>query len=116
MWQTINLTSFTDPILIDGLTVKFNLSAWLGGYQGQNDRPAVYLTFRDQNNQTVGNMTKLGPVTDIVRSSVTKFLFEEETGLVPVGARLATVMVVITRSLGPINDGYVDGVNLFLHQ
>ncbi|CAF2895919.1 unnamed protein product [Rotaria sp. Silwood2] len=116
MWQTINLTEYTDSSLIDSETVKFNLSAWLGGYVHHNDRAAVSLTFDDQANHMVGNVTSIGPVDNVDRSNVTSFLFQYTTGLVPAGARSVTVLVVITRAIGPINDGYADDIGVFLYQ
>ncbi|CAF3094170.1 unnamed protein product [Rotaria sp. Silwood2] len=116
MWQTINLTDYADSSLIDSETVKFNLSAWLGGYVHHNDRAAVSLTFDDQANHMVGNVTSIGPVDNVDRSNVTSFLFQYTTGLVPAGARSVTVLVVITRAIGPINDGYADDIGVFLYQ
>ncbi|CAF3621314.1 unnamed protein product [Rotaria sp. Silwood1] len=116
MWQTINLTDYADSSLIDTETVKFNLSAWLGGHAHHNDTAAVSVSFVDQSNQAVGNVTSIGPLTNIDRSNVTSFLFRQTTGLVPAGARSATVLVVISRAIGPISDGYVDNIDVFLYQ
>ncbi|CAF3838673.1 unnamed protein product [Rotaria sp. Silwood1] len=116
MWQTVNLTDFADSSLIDTGTVKFNLSAWLGGYVAQNDMAEVSVTFYDQSSQTVGSVASIGPVTNVDRGSVTSFLFRKTTGFVSVGARSATVLVLITRALGSVNDGYVDSINFFLYQ
>ncbi|CAF5029557.1 unnamed protein product [Rotaria sp. Silwood1] len=116
MWQTIDLTNYADPSLIDTGTVEFNLSAWLGGFINQNDRAGVSVTFLNQANQTTGSVTNIGPVTDTDRGSVTSFLFRQATGFVPVGARSATVLVYIIRAAGNVNDGYVDNVNIFMYQ
>ncbi|CAF3940076.1 unnamed protein product [Adineta steineri] len=50
MWQTINLINEVSPLLIDSQTVKFNLSAWIGGCTTQDDTTIVSLTFNDANN------------------------------------------------------------------
>ena len=115
MWQTVSLTGYTDPSLIDSSVVRFNLSAWLGGYMHHNDKPSVWLTFLDQNNQTVGSTSKVGPLTSNQRNDTTLFLFRQTTGLVPVGARSMTVLVMIDRDIGGINDGYVDNISVFLY-
>lgn len=116
MWQTNNLTSFADPVLIDSQTVKFNLSAWFGGYDTQDDSAAISVTFYNQTNQMVGNVTKIGPVSGAARNGSTGFLFQQATGFVPVGARSVMIMIVIVRFIGGINDGYVDNIGLYLYQ
>jgi len=50
MWQTIDLNNYVDSGLIDTHTVKFNLSAWMGGYLVQDDNARVSLSFIDQFN------------------------------------------------------------------
>jgi hypothetical protein len=62
MWQTINLTNFADSPLIDTQVVKFNLSAWLGGYDIQDDNAMVSITFRNQTNHVLVNGITIGPV------------------------------------------------------
>jgi hypothetical protein len=32
MWQTVNVSDYADPFLIDAHIINFNLSAWLGGF------------------------------------------------------------------------------------
>ncbi|CAF0915470.1 unnamed protein product [Rotaria sp. Silwood1] len=116
MWQTINLNDYVDSSLIDIETVKFNLSAWLGGFIHQNDTATISLTFLNQANQMVGNVSSIGPVDNVDRSNVTSFLFRQTTGVVPAGARSVTVLVLIARTIGPINDGYADNIGVFLYQ
>jgi hypothetical protein len=60
MWQTLDLANKVNPLLIDNQTVRYNLSAWLGGYGTQDDNAAVSLIFIDSNNQLVGNATIIG--------------------------------------------------------
>jgi hypothetical protein len=62
LWQTFNLSLILDPLLIDNHSVWFNLTAWIGGFLKENDNVQVSLTFFNQVNQTVGNMTTIGPV------------------------------------------------------
>jgi hypothetical protein len=61
MWQTVNITGpgYISPSLIDTQTVWFNFSAWIGGYANQDDNVEASLTFTDQDNQEVGNITIL---------------------------------------------------------
>jgi hypothetical protein len=116
MWQIVNMTGSINPVLIDNQTVWFNFSAWLGGYAGQDDNAQVFLTFINQANQQVGNSSTLGPVLAAVRNSATSLLFRQTSGVVPVGARSFTVMVIITRVNGTDNDGDVDNIALYLYQ
>lgn len=115
MWQTIDLTNYADPVVLDSSTLRFNLSAWLGGHDTQNDKASVSISFIDQNNQTIGSTVTIGPVTDADRSNQSSFLFRQITGLVPVGTRSVVVTLVIDRSFGPINDGYADNIAVFLY-
>ncbi|CAF1650045.1 unnamed protein product [Rotaria magnacalcarata] len=116
IWQTINLTNYADSALIDTGTVKFNLSAWLGGVSNQNDSATVFLSFTDQANQTIGSMTSIGPVLDTDRGGLTILIFRQTTGLVPAGARSTTVLVTFTWARGGYNNGYADNIGVYLYQ
>ncbi|CAF4629278.1 unnamed protein product, partial [Rotaria socialis] len=105
MWQTINLTNYADSALIDTGTVKFNLSAWLGGVSNQNDSATVFLSFTDQANQTIGSMTSIGPVLDTDRGGLTVLIFRQTSGLVPVGARSTSLLVTFAWARGGYNNG-----------
>ncbi|CAF3169737.1 unnamed protein product [Rotaria socialis] len=116
MWQTINLTNYADSALIDTGTVKFNLSAWLGGVSNQNDSATVFLSFTDQANQTIGSMTSIGPVLDTDRGGLTVLIFRQTSGLVPVGARSTSLLVTFTWGSGGYNNGYADNIGVYLYQ
>ena len=116
MWQTINLTNQVGPLLIDSQTVKFNLSAWIGGYATQDDNAVVSVTFADASMQVVGNTTSIGPVLAADRASISELLFRQASAFVPVGARSMTVLVTISRSLGTWNQGSVDNIAFILYQ
>lgn len=116
MWQTVSLAGYVDSSLIDNQTVRFNLSAWLGGFSTHNDAAEVALTFTDQNNQSIGSSLSIGPVTNVDRGGVTSFLYRETTGAVLAGTRSITVSLIITRAVGAISDGYADSIRFFLYQ
>ncbi|CAF3381424.1 unnamed protein product [Rotaria socialis] len=116
IWQTINLTDYADTGLIDSGSINFNLSSWLGGVSGQEDGVVVSLTFADKNNQTIGNMSIIGPVSDADRGGQTILLFRQFTGIVPIGARTATVFVTFTRYFGTYLNGYADNIGVYLYQ
>jgi hypothetical protein len=109
MWQTIDVTNKVNPLLIDNQTVRYNLSAWLGGYDTQDDNAAVSLTFINSNNQLVGNATSIG------RGNQKSLLYQETDGLVPVGTRSMLLMVTLTRTAGVRNNGEVDSISLTLN-
>ena len=116
MWQTVNLTNTIDPLLIDSHTVKFNLSAWIGGWSNQDDNAAVSVVFADQSNQIIGNRTTIGPVLAAARGSQSSLLFRQANGFVPVGTRSLTVIVTITCITPASNDGAVDNIGISLYQ
>jgi hypothetical protein len=116
MWQTVNLTSTISPLLIDNNTVWFNLSAWIGGYQDQDDNARITLTFTDQTNVIVGNGTTIGPILAVDRSNITSLLFRQANGLIPAGARSFTVSVLTTFVIGGSTDADVDNIAVLLYK
>ncbi|CAF0977990.1 unnamed protein product [Adineta steineri] len=116
MWQYINMTNSIDPILIDNQRFYFNFSAWIGGYFTQNDNAKVSLTFIDQANQNINSNITLGPVSTGDRMLITSLLPRQANGLVPIGARFCKVMVTITCTSGPTNDGNIDNIALYFYQ
>jgi len=115
MWQTVNLTNTIDPHLIDNHVVKFNLSAWIGGWSSQNDNAQVSVIFFDQTNQIIGSQTTIGPVLAADRGSQSSLLFRQANDYVPIGARSFTVIVLITCSVSPSNDGSIDNIGIYLY-
>ena len=115
MWQTIDLNNYIDSYLIDNQLVKYNLSAWLGGYQNQNDCALVSLFFQDQFNQTIGNGTQIGPVLAADRGNVNSLVFRQTNGLVPIGTRFFEILVTITLASGSYNNGNVDNIKVTLY-
>ncbi|CAF3689725.1 unnamed protein product [Adineta steineri] len=116
MWQYVNMTGSIDPVLIDNQTVYFNFTAWLGGYEEQQDNAQATSTFLNQTSQQVGSSFTLGPVTNIQRSNQTSLLFRSSNGLVPVGTRSCLVMIKITIFQGTDNDGSIDNIHLHFYQ
>lgn len=116
MWQSIDIKSYVDSVLVDSSLVKFNLTAWMGGYLSQDDSVEVTLTFFNSTNQYLDNAIRLGPVLGIDRGGVTSLILQKYTGLVPVGARSLTVIVTITRYSGSWNNGDVDNIGLTFYK
>ena len=115
MWQTIDLNNYVDPFLIDSRTVRYNLSAWIGGWSTQDDAAVVSLIFNNHFNQILDNRTSIGPVRAIDRGGQTSLLFRQTNGLVPVGTRNLTVFVRLYRVGGLANNGNVDNISINLY-
>jgi hypothetical protein len=91
--------------------VPFNLSGWLGGYAGQNDRVGMTATFLNASGGSVGSAA-VAPVTSSDRGGVTEFLHRSATGTLPAGTRSIKVDLVFTWTAGNTTDGYADDVAL----
>ena len=96
---------------IDAGGVPFNLSGWLGGYAGQNDRVGMTATFLNASGSSVGSVA-IAPVTSIDRGGVTEFLQRSATGTLPAGTRSIKVDLAFTWTAGDTTDGYADDLSL----
>jgi hypothetical protein len=108
--QTISLAAYAAAI--DAGHVTFTLSAYLGGFEGQEDNAVLSVSF--QNGTTEVGTGHVGPVTAADRGSVTGLLARTATGAVPAGTRSAVVTLTATRLEGTANDGYADNLSLAL--
>jgi hypothetical protein len=115
MWQTVDISSIPS-YLIDSQTVWFNFSAWLGGFNSQDDNAQALLIFYNQTNQQVGNSITIGPVLAYDRGYITAMVFRQTNGLVPVGARSFIVIVTITCVFPTTADGDIDNIAVVLYQ
>ena len=108
MSQILNLTGYMHDI--DARNVSFNLSAWVGGWHGQDDTAILSIDFLNSNYQTVGNRTSTDPVSDQQRGGATGLVFRQKTGAVPVSTRFINVTVTMIATQGPWNDGSADDI------
>jgi LPXTG-site transpeptidase (sortase) family protein len=108
--QDISLGAYASSI--DAGTATFDLSALLGGWQSQNDRAQVDITFLDAGNNPLGAATTIGPVTNADRGNVTGLLSRQATGTVPLNTRSVRVVQTMIRAAGTWNDGYADDLAL----
>ncbi|MHB8357501.1 MAG: PEP-CTERM sorting domain-containing protein [Vulcanimicrobiaceae bacterium] len=92
---------------------RYTFSAWLGGWENQDDHATATVTFLNAHGHSVGSVT-LGPVTPQERHDVTGLLYRSRSGVVPKDATRADVTVVITRYEGTYNDGSADNISLVL--
>jgi hypothetical protein len=98
---------------IDAGTVHFTLSAWLGGYDGQDDYATVSAAFLDTHARELGHV-RLGPVTPADRHALTGLVQRFATGKLPPQTRAVRVVLTAKRVVGTSNDGYIDDVSFLL--
>ena len=107
--QVVNLGAATTEIDAGGVTAK--LSAYFGGYLGQEDNAVVRVTFLGAGGGELGSF-KVGPVSAAKRDNETKFVLDKDEQSVPAGTRAARVRIDMTKTHESSNDGYVDNVKL----
>ncbi len=98
---------------IDTGKVRFNLSAWLGGYDGQEDYATVSAVFLSSLAHSLGQV-RLGPVTPADRGSHTSLVARSLQGTLPKATRSVRVVLTANRVVGTSDDGYIDDVSLIL--
>jgi hypothetical protein len=107
--QTDSLKAYRK--LIGSRKAKFKLSAWLGGFDTQNDTAALTVTWKNARGKAIGHAT-IGPVTERQRKGVTGLLLRSKSGAVPKGAVNALVTLHMVRKDGAYIDGYADNLSL----
>jgi hypothetical protein len=110
--QNVNVSSAASTI--DGGSVTYNLSGWLGGYTVYNGEAVVTATFLDANGKPLGTPAQLAGGTASARSDETGFVAQSATGTVPVGTRTISVLLQFTDTSASYNIGYADNLSLTL--
>ena len=99
---------------VDSGTVRYALSAWMGGWAKLEDAAEVDLTFKDASGKVLAQ-DKIGPVDPARRLFNTSFIEDQVSGTVPKGAATATVTIVLKRAGDSgYNHATVDNVALEL--
>jgi uncharacterized protein (TIGR03437 family) len=98
---------------IDGGKVTFAFSAWVGGYDGQDDNITITAQFMNWAGSVLSTST-LGPVRSAERGGVSALLQKSQTGAVPAGARLVRITMTSNCTDGSDNDGLADSLSLVL--
>lgn len=111
--QTVPLSSFASRI--DGSQLTAYLSAYLGGWDGQDDNATATVTFQDAAHHALQQL-KLGPTLSADRHGQTALIAWHGSVHVPHGTRFAQVVMRMTRTSGSYNDGYADNLSLILEQ
>ena len=113
MWQTIDLSTGLSP-WIDRNIVKYRLSAWLGGWLGQNDHAKLLVTFSNRTKHPISPPSQIDPVLARDRNFTTSMIYRQINGTVPIYTRFATILVELTHDSMVWNDACVDNISLEL--
>src|SRR5262249_22704078 len=89
----------------------FDLSAYLGGFEDQEDHAVLTVTFLDRDGKKLGE-AQVGPVTALERKKTTGLLLRSTRGKVPAGVRKLVIRLTFTRFSGSDNDGSADNLSL----
>jgi hypothetical protein len=113
--QTNSLTRAITTTQIDGAQGQYSLSAWFSTYHGQNDYSDLTLEFLDASFASIGSPVTLGGLAFVSAlpggNGDRAWGKDTKLGLVPSGARYATITTISTAQTGS-PDGYVDLVLL----
>jgi hypothetical protein len=109
--QKIDLGAGADAI--DGGATRYRLSAFLGGFAGQEDHAAITAKFESASGETLGVAT-LGPVTAVDRKNLTGLVARVASGSVPAKTRQVEIVIDAKRFEGAYNDAYSDNIALIL--
>lgn len=102
--------------LIDRGAVRYDLSAWLGGFESQDEYIALSARFLDGRGQPVSAPATLRPVRESDRRQVTAFFLRDAQGEVPAGTRWIEIELDNIGEHNPplVRDGYADNVAIEL--
>ena len=110
--QTVNLS--TAAAGIDAGTAVYTVSGYFGGYSDHDDYGSLTVTYLGASNNSLGAVT-IGGVKSADREN-TGLYFRRQIGLVPIGARSATVTLSFTLAVaGSNNNAYADNLSLVLN-
>lgn len=110
--QDVNVSSLAADI--DAGRVKYDLSAWLGGWKKEDDEIEMRIAFlKATTAKTDGWLIAHGPDADD-RGGLTAFALRSMRGTVPSGTRTIRVALFTRYRQGRYIDGYADDVSLTL--
>jgi hypothetical protein len=114
-YQSIDLGPIAAAIDTD--RVRYEFSAYLGGYAHEGDTAVAEVGFFAADGTLLGNAPRLDGPTAVERGGVTRLFSYLGTGTsLPVGTRSAVVLLTFVRAAngGSYNNGYADNVSLVL--
>lgn len=109
--QTVDVSAAA--AVVDGGTVAYALSGYIGGYGDQEDNVTVTAQFLGAAGGALARVA-IGPVLALDRRGVTGLVERHTSGRVPPGTRAIRVQIVSRRLGGTYNDGECDNLSLIL--
>jgi hypothetical protein len=106
--QTIDLSSLSAAINTGAS--RYDLSAWLGGYESQNDNASLTATFFGAGGAVLSSASLAG-VSAADRGNHTGLFARDTQGYIPVGTLSVGIALDMTRNAGSYNDGYADNLS-----
>jgi uncharacterized protein (TIGR03437 family) len=100
-YQNIDFSSVAKQV--DAGAVTYTLSGWLGGDTNYPDNADLTVQFYDASAKALGNLVRVGPVTNADRKGQRGLAYSESGGTLPAGARSAQVNLYFHK-LGPVTD------------
>lgn len=110
--QTIDISA-ASALLSQG-NIQFTLSAWLGGWESQDDNARLSIQFVSASGQVLSTAS-VGPVLAAERHNATGLIQHSTAGKVPGSTVKVLVTLTITREAGGYNDGSADDLSLMFH-
>ena len=99
---------------IDGGTVEFRLSGWLGGWRSRPERATLTAVFLDATGHSASAPVVIADVDARARRNSTALVQREEDGRVPRGTRKIVVTVQFLSGMTSFQNAYADNLSLTL--
>jgi Phosphoesterase family len=99
---------------IDGGTVGFRLSGWLGGWRDRPERATLTAVFLDATGHATGAPVVIADVDAQARHDSTGLVQRQADGLVPPATRQIVVTVQLLSGMTSFHDAYADNLRLTL--
>lgn len=98
---------------IDAGRLNYLATGYFGGFDGQDDRASLALTFRDADGNNLRSVT-IGNVNSSDRNGNNGLQGRTLTEQVPAGTRIVQVVLTMQRLVGPYNDAAADNLTFML--
>jgi hypothetical protein len=98
--------------LVDSGQVRYDFSAWLGGFANHPDSAELVLVFMNRDNEEI-HTARLEQITVAQRRTETGFVRRKTDGLVPDGTEKIRIELNSYQRVG-LADSYVDNISLIL--
>jgi len=93
--------------------VLYELSGWIGGWEGHEDHLEITASFLDSSDKLIGS-AQIGPVTAEERNFQTCFVERSIRGIVPPGVRKIVISLRSIHGSGDTTDAYADNLKFVL--